>query len=203
MPTKVTRSILLDVAEKHFATYGYEATTLRGIMKDAGINIAAINYHFGTKEELYAAVIQRFAVPVVSMQLDKLKVALQNPLVSLRDVLVAFYGPPIEIVHGLGEKGETVSLFLGRAQTEPDPVFSLVDRHFASCRNDFIRAFRTLVPGLTDADYHWRFEFMLSLIVTFLTRQKQIRARYSTAKNWKPDEVLERLVSFAEAGIKA
>src|ERR1041384_949535 len=52
MATKTTRSAILDVAEHHFAYYGYEATSLRAIMKDAGVNIAAINYHFGAKEEL-------------------------------------------------------------------------------------------------------------------------------------------------------
>jgi AcrR family transcriptional regulator len=203
MATKTTRSAILDVAEHHFAYYGYEATSLRAIMKDAGVNIAAINYHFGAKEELYNAVTQRFAEPVVARQLQQLKAAMENPNVALADVLRSFYGPPIEMVHGMGKRGETLSLFLGRGQTEPDPVYSMIDKHYSACRNEFISAFRKLVPDMRNADYQWRFEFMLSLIVTFLTRQKYIRARYTTAKDWKPEEVLLRLITFAEAGIRA
>ena len=203
MPTQITRNAILDVAEHHFAYYGYEATSLRAIMKDAGVNIAAINYHFGTKEDLYNAVTQRFAGPVVALQLQQLKVAMENPDVTLAEVLLSFYRPPIEMVHRMKERGETLSRFLGRGQTETDPVYSMIDKHYSACRNAFINAFRKLVPDMTDADYQWRFEFMLSLIVTFLTRQKYIRARYTTAKHWQPEEVLLRLITFAEAGMRA
>jgi hypothetical protein len=150
---------------------------------------------------LYEAVMQRFAVPVVTEQLRRLRAVLAQPKFLLHDVLLCFYEPPINLVHKLGAKGEVLSLFLGRAQTEPEPVYSLIDRHYAGCRNEFIRAFKQVIPGLSEADYQWRFEFMLSLIVAFLTRQKMIRARYSQAKSWKPREVLDRLTAFCEQGM--
>jgi hypothetical protein len=148
-------------------------------------------------------VTQRFAQPVVALQLQRLNVAMKNPNVTLADVLRSFYGPPIEMVHRMGKRGETLSLFLGRGQTEPDPVYSMIDKHYSACRNEFIQAFRKLAPDMTKAEYHWRFEFMLSLIVTFLTRQKYIRARYTTARAWQSEEVLLQLITFAEAGIRA
>lgn len=197
---KKTRDQLLDIAERHFAFYGFAGASLRGIIKDAGTNVASIAYHFGTKEDLFQAVLERFAKPVVSQQLSRLETELQSKNLKLRNVLLAFYEPPMKMAHSLGKKGEILSLFLGRSQTEPEPVFSEVDKHYADCRDQFIKAFERAIPGLTKEDYHWRFEFMLSLIVCFLTRQKQIRGRYETRTDWNPDEAINRMISFCESG---
>jgi AcrR family transcriptional regulator len=198
-----TKDHLLDIAERHFAAFGFAGTSLRGIIKEADVNVAAVAYHFGGKEDLFSAVIERFALPVVQQQLTRLESELGNKEVQLRDVLLAFYDPPIRLIERLGKKGEILSLFLGRAQTEPDPVYSLIDKHYADCRNRFIAAFRQLTPGLTESDYQWNFEFMLSLIVCFLTRQKPIRKRYEDNKDWNANEVIERLISFSQAGMQS
>lgn len=196
-----TQARILDVAEEHFGRYGYEGTTLRGIIKDADVNVAAVAYHFGSKDSLLLAVIQRFASPVVEQQIERLRFVMKVPDCDLNDVLRAFYEPPLVLIKNRGEKGETLSMFLGRFQTEPEPVFSLVDRNYASCRNEFIAAFRVVCPGLSDADYHWNFEFMLSLILCFLTRQTFIRQRYGDTADWQIDEIVDRLIAFAGPGM--
>src|ERR1051326_5033895 len=193
-----TRTQIIDIAERHFALYGYAGSSLRGIIKEAKVNVAAVAYHFGNKEDLFAAVIERFAVPVVERQLERLRTEMDKDRVKLNDVLRAFYEPPIKLIKQLGKKGDTLSLFLGRAQTESEPIYSMVDRHYANCRNEFIAAFRRLLPGLPEADYQWRFEFMLSLIVCFLPRQQPIRRRYSKLEDWDADEAIARLISFCE-----
>jgi AcrR family transcriptional regulator len=198
-----TKTHILDIAERHFAVYGFAGTSLRAIIKEAKVNVAAVAYHFGNKEELYSAVMERFAVPVVEQQLEKLRLKMQKENVQLEEVLKAFYEPPIKLVKGLGSKGNMLSLFLGRAQTEPEPIFSLVDRHYAACRNEFIQAMRKLITDLPESEYQWRFEFMLSLIVCFLTRQEPIRRRFSNEDEWEADEVVERLITFCGAGMKA
>lgn len=196
-----TRDNILDVAERHFATFGYAGTSLRGVIKDAGVNVAAVAYHFGDKEDLFVAVVERFAAPVVEEQLKRLDEVLAKKKVKLGDIVRAFYEPPIRIVKKRGTSGEVLAQFLGRAQMEPEPVYSLVDKNFASCRNRFIDAFRRANPTLKEADYQWRFEFMLSLIVCFLTRQKLIRGRYGDSSEFDVDEALMRLTSFAELGL--
>lgn len=197
-----TRDNILDVAERHFASFGYAGTSLRGIIKDANVNVAAVAYHFGDKEDLFVAVVERFASPVVEEQLKRLEDERAKRSVKLRDILRAFYEPPIRIVHKRGKSGETLAQFLGRAQTEPDPAYSLMEKNFSVCRNKFIDAFRELMPSLSDADYEWHFEFMLSLIVCFLTREKLIRARYEDTNDWDVDEAVARLIAFCEAGMK-
>lgn len=205
MPAKSdTKNHILDVAEKHFARDGFAGTSLRAIIKDAGVNVAAIAYHFGNKEDLYKAVTERFAEPVVLDQLRRLRMSLSCQDASLEDVLRAFYEPPLNHIKKMGKKGDTLSLFLGRAQTEPEPVYSLIDAHYASCRKEFIEAMQTFVPGLTKAEYEWRFEFMLSLIVCFLTRNKPVRARFSIAmvdSDWRADDVTSSLIDFCLPGL--
>ena len=207
MPAKLdTKNHILDVAERHFARDGFAGTSLRAIIKDARVNVAAIAYHFGTKEELYKAVTERFAVPVVVEQLKRLDASLAREDTKLEDVLTSFYEPPLNLIKKMGKKGETLSMFLGRAHTEPEPVYSLVDSHYADCRNQFISAIARFVPGLSEEEYQWRFEFMLSLIVCYLTRQTHVRARYTSHTkdtNWSPVDVTATLVDFCAKGMQS
>ena len=196
-----TKEHLLDVAERHFADFGYAGTTLRGIIKEAKVNVAAVAYHYGSKEELFNAVIQRFAVPVVAQQLELLTEVVRQDDIPLRSVLVAFYTPPLKLLKSRGAHGERLALLLGRAQTEPEPIFSLVDRHYALCRSQFIDALRKSTPNISEAEQNWNFEFMLSLIVCFFTRQKFIRKRYGDTDDWTAEQALERMVSFCESGM--
>lgn len=197
-----TKTHILNIAEQHFANYGFGGTSLRGIIKDANVNVAAVAYHFGAKEDLFAAVIQRFAAPVVEQQLSRLQLEMKREGTTIEDILQAFYEPPIALIKKMGAKGETLSMFLGRCQSEPDPVYSLVDEHYAACRDEFIEAFRVVVPGKSDAEYQWRFEFMLSAIVMFLTRNKYIRRRYTSSTSWQVEEVVAMLIGFCAPGMK-
>jgi AcrR family transcriptional regulator len=196
-----TKDQLLDVAERHFATYGFAGTSLRGIIREAKVNVAAVAYHYGSKEELFSAVMQRFAIPVVSEQLRLLE-EIDNNALDLGSILTAFYTPPVRLLKSKGVQGETLALFLGRAQTEPEPIFSLVDQHYAPCRSKFIEAFRGCMPDASEADQQWNFEFMLSLIVCFLTRQAPIRKRYGdTSLGWTTEQAIERMVAFCQSGM--
>src|SRR6266446_2870372 len=54
-----TRERLLDAAEKLFAARGFRATSVRDITAEAGCNLAAVNYHFGGKVNLYREMFHR------------------------------------------------------------------------------------------------------------------------------------------------
>ncbi len=194
-----TKQQILDAAERHFAIYGFAGTSLRGIIKDASVNVAAVAYHYGNKEELFNAVVERFAVPVVSEQLRQLDAGKDKH--DLKTVLQAFYLPPLKLVKSKAASGPTLALFLGRLQTEPEPMFSVVDKHFSHCRDRFVDAFRLCMPDSTEADLQWNFEFMVSLIVCFLTRQGPIRRRYGDAHDWKPEQAGERMIRFCQSGM--
>jgi AcrR family transcriptional regulator len=192
-----TKEQILDVAERHFAAYGFAGASLRAIIKDAQVNVAAVAYHYGNKEDLFDAVVRRFAVPVVT---EQLRVLDSMETATLTAVLEAFYLPPLKVIKSKGRGGQTLALFLGRMQTEPDPIFSMVDEHFRECRNRFVSAFSECMPAASESDLQWNFEFMLSLIVCFLTRHGEIRKRYAAAGDWTPEEAAARMIGFCQSG---
>src|SRR5258707_12134788 len=67
-----TKSRILDVAEQLFMEHGFEATSLRQLTSSAGVNLAAVNYHFGTKEELFQTVLTRRLDPMNQERIELL-----------------------------------------------------------------------------------------------------------------------------------
>src|SRR5215813_4840679 len=94
-----TKARILDAAEKFFGTNGFEATSLREITSEADVNLAAVNYHFHSKDSLIDAVIARRIEPVNQIRLEMLEAAGPDP--TLDQILTAFLTPvlnlPIEI----------------------------------------------------------------------------------------------------------
>ena len=77
-----TQKKILDAAEALFAQEGFHSTSLRMLTKKAGVNLAAVNYHFGSKEELIRAVIERRLLPLNRLRFEKLR--LPEPVIAIR-----------------------------------------------------------------------------------------------------------------------
>ena len=73
-----TRDRIIDTAEQLFADKGYAGTSIRGIVAAAGVNLAAIHYHFGSKDELLLAILDRYAVPVNQRRLELLQQVMRS-----------------------------------------------------------------------------------------------------------------------------
>ncbi len=98
--TAATKARILDAAENLFADNGFRGTTLRAITTKAGVNLAAVNYHFGSKEDLLAAVLDRRLGPLNRQRLAKLDQVLAaaaktGRLPAPRDILHAFFEPTL------------------------------------------------------------------------------------------------------------
>ena len=74
-----TKQRILDVAERLFATRGFHATSLRAITRAAEVNLAAVNYHFGSKDALLEAVMLRRLGPLNEIRQARLDQNLQVP----------------------------------------------------------------------------------------------------------------------------
>src|SRR5690349_7711707 len=68
-----TKTRILDAAEQLFMEHGFEATSLRSLTAAAGVNLAAVNYHFGSKEELFQAVLTRRLDPMNQERIELLE----------------------------------------------------------------------------------------------------------------------------------
>src|SRR5580704_11753070 len=107
-----TKGRILDVAERLFGLKGFEATSLRDITAEAQVNLAAVNYHFQSKESLIDAVIVRRIEPVNHRRLEMLDSA--GPYPTLEQILTAFIAPALEV------RMESVAPLMGRILSDPN-----------------------------------------------------------------------------------
>jgi AcrR family transcriptional regulator len=110
---------LLNVAEQRFGEGGYEGTSLRAITVAAAANIAAVNYHFGSKEALLRAAVARAMAPVNTERRRRLDQLEASGPPTPEELIRAFIEPGLELVLRRGERGAVVARFIGRIAFDP------------------------------------------------------------------------------------
>ena len=137
-----TKDRILDAAERLFARDGFEATSLRAITAEAAVNLAAVNYHFQSKEALVQAVIGRRMGPVNAERialLDAYEAEAAGAPVPLEKIMDAFLRPVVEMV---GSKAHEFVPVIGRLYTEPGEfVERLYKQQFEHMAQRFMPAF--------------------------------------------------------------
>jgi len=162
------RARILDVATELFASYGYEGVTVRQVTKAAGVNLAAINYHFGGKRGLFHEVIRQKIRPLNQLRMGQLELALGGTVgpAGLDRMLELLVGPILETQRAAGEAGTaTLRLF---ARCMADPGLRALDRELAeemqSCLARFAGAIRRHAPGLPPEEFLWRLSFVVGAL---------------------------------------
>jgi AcrR family transcriptional regulator len=157
-----TKDRILDAAERLFARDGFEATSLRAITAEANVNLAAVNYHFQTKEALVQSVIGRRMGPVNAQRLallDACEAEAGGAPVPLEKIIDAFLRPVLEIV---GSHAREFAPLVGRLYTEPGDFSERVFKdQFQPLAQRFIPAFRRALPDLPLAELYWRLHFSI------------------------------------------
>src|SRR5579862_5927718 len=130
-----TRTALLDAAERLFSQNGIEGTSVRDIVKEAGTNLGAINYHFGTKDRLALEVFARRLEPVNReriARLDALEAGVEPGKMTLEQVLEALIRPVLEVDENGTKNCDDFMRLISRSFQEPNPeVKSFVEQQFA------------------------------------------------------------------------
>ena len=194
-----TKQRILDSAERLFAENGFDSTSLRTIIADAQVNLAAIHYHYHSKEALLDAVILRRLEPINRRRLEMLD-ACEQPA-SLEAVLEAFLAPPFRVA--VGHHGTTFTKLMGRIFTEKSLV-PRVKHHMGEMINRFIQAFQNAVPDLPRDEVFWRLQFIGGAMAITLLRGKDLEAVSDGACDTSDVEAtLQRLIDFAAAGFRA
>src|SRR5215475_10495676 len=152
-----TKQKLLDTAERLFGEQGYGATSLRQVIAEAEVNVAAVHYHFGSKEELLDAVILRKAGPLTEQRLARLEAvqasAGPNPP-DVEGIVASFLMPTAEIA----ERNPTFVRLMGRMLSE-GMMPRIVERHFQESAGRFVEALRSALPHLSRDELLWRVHF--------------------------------------------
>src|ERR1039457_5805168 len=152
-----TKDKILDAAERLIGERGYAGTSLRHIIAEAGVNLAAVHYHFGSKEDLLDAVVLRKVTPVNDARLawlDRAEAEAGSGPLKVEKVLESFLIPTAEMASG---NPEFVRL-MGRMQTE-GMMPRLVEKHFHVMGLRFVAALRRAIPELTEEELLWRGPF--------------------------------------------
>ena len=197
-----TKQRILDSAERLFADHGVAATSLRTIIKDAQVNLAAIHYHFHSKEELLDAVLMRRIEPVNRERLEMLDAWGPNP--SLEEVLEAFIAPAVR-VRSSGERGGmSFVCLMGRIISEPgDRLPRMIRQHFRVILERFIPALHQAAPELPTSELLWRLHFTVGAMAHTLRAGDEMRAITDGLCDASDVEgVAKRLVAFAAAGFR-
>jgi len=156
-----TKDRILDVAERLLAKNGFEATSLRAITAEADVNLAAVNYHFHSKDALIRAVIARRIGPVNEKRLamlDAIERAAGDGPLPIGPVIEAFVAPVIEI----RSKAKSFAPIMGRAFNENAEFAERFFRdHLEAVAQRFTVAFERAVPGLPREEVLWRAFFLI------------------------------------------
>jgi AcrR family transcriptional regulator len=158
-----TRRDLLDAAERLFADLGVHRASLRSITREAGTNLAAVHYHFGSKEGLVRAVLNRRLGPLNRRRLELLGEAERrhggDPPVE--EIVSSFVLPALEMVQKV-RGGHAFARFLGRTFSEPsEAIRSVILQEFGEIIERFTGALARALPELPPAEVYWRFHFMV------------------------------------------
>ena len=200
-----TKDRILDVAETFFADNGFAATSLRDITREAGVNIAAVNYHFGSKDELLGAVLERRIAPVNRQRLellDRAESEVGSDGADLEALVRALLAPAFQRL--VVDDGAAQFLRLaGRLHSEPhEQARAVFLAQFGEVIRRFVPAFRKALPHLDQDEASWRFLFVIGAMAHTMMSSHIFEVQGSRQP---PDleQLLEALVQFAVAGIKA
>ena len=207
-PPHETRTRILDAAEELFMQHGFEATSMRQLTAKAGANLAAVNYHFGSKDALVAAVFQRRLDAMNTARIAELerleKEAGGRPL-SPRQIIGAFVGVSLRMIED-AKGGRNFIRLLGRTYSDPQKeIRSLIGRLYAPAMERFKAAFERALPQMPREELIWRMHFMFGTLAYTLaaTDTVQLIAGCKPEDRYDARLLEARLTAFLEAGLLA
>src|SRR5262245_52499166 len=204
-----TKDRILDAAEALFMEHGFEATSLRSITTAAGVNLAAVNYHFGSKEELFQAVLTRRLDPMNQARvalLDQLEAGADAQALSCEQILTALLTPALALARDPERGGKNFLKLLGRAYADPAPfIRQFLSEQYAQMIARFKAAFGRALPQLPRKELSWRLHFIMGALSYTLagTDALKLIAELNPHETDNDEILLRRLAPFLLAGLKA
>ena len=201
---KNTSKRLLEAAEELFAKQGIRTTSLKAITEFAEVNIAAVNYHFRTKDALVRAVFEHSFQPLNEERLRLLmaaELAAGDGPLALESVLYALFEPMLRSWRA----NPSFILLAGRLQNEPDSKLGgFIQRIYGQMIPRFLAAARKAAPDVPEPDLFFWMHFLFGGVVyTLLNSHDMQRLHEGQSLLDSPEVFLERLITFGAAGLRA
>lgn len=202
-----TRSRILDVAEVLFMEQGFDGTSMRSITSHAGVNLAAVNYHFGSKEQLIQEVFHRRLTELNHIRLTRLReLQAESGDVPVKPsrIVDAFFGTALRMASDVEGGGHTFMRLLGRTYTEPQAfVRKFLAEEYAECVEHFLAALYRALPEVDRNEILWRFHFMMGAMSYAIAGTDALQLVTGKFDDEDPSRLESRLMSFLLGGLRS
>ncbi len=197
---------LLEAAQRLFAANGFEKVSMRVLTQEAGVNLAAVNYHFGSKEGLIEAVVESYINPVNELRLQRLTDAEAEGTPGVETILDCFLRPVLESVRSSALSEKLFFQMMGRCMNDRGlgnlPATSIA--LFEKVTTRYPVALQRICPQLKLEEILWRLHFTVGALIHVLIHTEGLRI-VSRGKIGNPsvEGILTMVKSYCSAGIQA
>ena len=206
LPESGSKRKLLDAAEELFADKGFEAVSVRDITQLAKTNVAAVNYHFGSREGLLTLVMLRYMLPVTEERLARLDAAERKfgKAVPLEEIIDAFVRPLATQVRKSELSERLFYKLIGRIFAQQGDGMPLqIEDQIKQSAERFTKAFAKALPTVGPEDLAWKIHFLAGCMIHMLTHQEVLH-RISNGASGTPtmEATLGRFIRYSAAGMR-
>lgn len=196
-----TKQRILGAAEELFARLGFEGASLRQVTTAAGVNLAAVNYHFGSKEALVEEVFRRRLDELNGRRLAALAGIAGRDETSLDDVLAAYIEPALDLSHD-GSGGAIFVRVLARAYAEHNETLrKFLSENYGHVVRQFTAELARLLPQLSKEELYWRFDLVTGALTHAMSGFGLIRRRSDVSERLHRERTAQHLIRFTAAGL--
>lgn len=198
-----TRQRILGAAEELFARHGFAGASLRQVTASAKVNLAAVNYHFGSKENLIEEVFRRRLDELNARRTELLAQCRERADLGLEDVLDAFVRPALEL--SLSDAGGAAFVrVLARAYAEHDErLRRFLSDNYGHVLKEFAAVFARLLPQLDKEELYWRLDIVSGALTYAMADFGVLKRRGDVSEQEHRERTASHLIRFAAAGLRA
>ena len=197
-----TKERILGAAEELFARHGFEGASLRQLTAAAGVNLAAVNYHFGSKDRLIEEVFRRRLDQLNGRRLAALQKIAGEPDTTIEEVLAAFIVPALELSHD--GNGSLFMRVLARAFAEhDDSLRKFLSDNYGHVMRQFTAEFARLLPHLSKEELYWRVDLVTGALTHAMSGFGMIQRKSDVTEHVHREQTAQHLIRFAAAGLKS
>jgi AcrR family transcriptional regulator len=202
-----TRERILDSAEKLFARCGFHGVSVRDITQDAGVDVALVNYHFGSKQALLERVLGRRSEVLNEERMRRLEACIAKARPGppqLDDIIDAFTHPLLDRSERGGAGWKAYFGLIAQMNNSTELGGVIMTKYFDPVVRAFVDALRSTLPDCDPRDVYWSYHFLSgALTLTFAETGRIDNLSGGLCRSSDLDSVHERLVPFVAAGFRA
>jgi len=198
-----TKDRILHAAEDLFAQQGFASTSLRQVTSRADVNIAAVNYHFGSKDNLINEVFRRRMDEMSAQRIAALQQAIDTAPGKLEPILAAFVEPALAMAqdrHG----GAAFIRVIARAYAESNAgLRKFLSDQYGHVPRAFAKAIHACVPELSKEELYRRLDFLSGALTYAMADFGLIKRPAGVSDATHRQRAAKALIRFAVAGFHA